>query len=82
MTASVSNKKKHPILFLSPMHINERIIKGYKIEDPKMTMRERERKYEENMRKENKKVSDYIYSVMKKLNPNGPHCIMATYHFG
>jgi hypothetical protein len=82
MTASVSNKKKHPILFLSPMHINERIIKGYKIEDPKMTMRERERKYEENMRKEKKKVSDYIYSVMKKLNPDGPHCIMAAYHFG
>jgi hypothetical protein len=46
-----------------------------------MTMRERERKYEENMRKEKKKVLDYIYSVMKKLNLNGPHCIMAAYHF-
>jgi hypothetical protein len=82
MSATISNKKKHPILFLSPMHINERIIKGYKITDPDLTVREREKRYNENMRKEKKKVSDYIYSVMKKLNPDGPHCIMAAYHFG
>jgi hypothetical protein len=47
-----------------------------------MTVREREKKYLENMRKEKKKVADYIYSVMKKLKPDGPHCIMAAYHFG
>jgi hypothetical protein len=82
MSATISKKKVHPVLFLSPMHINERTIKGYKITDPEMTVREREKKYLENMRKEKKKVADYIYSVMKKLKPDGPHCIMAAYHFG
>jgi hypothetical protein len=82
MTATVSNKKVHPTLFLSPMHINESIIKGHMPKDKKKTMREREKIYKENMRKEKKKVSDYIYSVMKKIKDDGPRCIMAAYHFG
>jgi hypothetical protein len=50
--------------------------------DKKKTVREREKIYKENMRKEKKKVSDYIYSVMTKIKDDRPRCIIAAYHFG
>ena len=78
----VSNKKRHPILYLSPMHIAERVIKGYEITDPKLTAWQRQQKYDENMKEEKKKLSRYINGVMKKVHPDGPHCIKAAYHFG
>jgi hypothetical protein len=64
------------------MHIAERVIKGFQITDLELTVRQREKKYEENMKEEKKKLSRYIFEVMKKLNPDGPHCIMVAYHFG
>ena len=70
---TISNKSHHPILYLSPMHIAERVIKGFQITDPELTMRQREKKYEDNMKEEKKKLSRYIFEVMKKLNPDGPH---------
>ena len=82
LTVTISNKRHHPILYLSPMHIAERVIKGFQITDLELTVRQREKKYEENMKEEKKKLSRYIFEVMKKLNPDGPHCIMAAYHFG
>jgi len=64
------------------MHIAERVIKGFQTSDPELTVRQREKKYQENMKEEKKKLSRYIFEVMKKLDPDGPHCIMAAYHFG
>jgi len=29
LTVTISNKRHHPILYLSPMHIAERVIKGF-----------------------------------------------------
>lgn len=78
----MSNQKAHPTLYLSPMHIAERVIKGYEITDPDLTVRQREQKYQANMREEKKKLARYILGVMKKIKPDGPQCIMAAYHFG
>jgi hypothetical protein len=64
------------------MHTVERVIKGFQITDLELTVRQREKKYEDNMKEEKKKLSRYIFEVMKKLNSDGPHCIMAAHHFG
>ena len=82
MTVTVSNKKTRPVLYLSPAHIAERVIKGFEINDPEMTVRQREKKYEENMKAEKTKLKNYILECMKKIKPDGPECIMAAYHFG
>jgi hypothetical protein len=82
MTVTVSNKLHHSVLYLSPMHIAQRVILGYEITNEKMTEEERKEKYEENMKAEKKKLSKYICNVMKKLSPDGPRCIMGAYHFG
>ena len=50
--------------------------------DKNKIVREREKIYKEKIKNEKKKVSDYIYSVMKKIREDGPLCIMAAYHFG
>jgi len=57
------------------MHIAKRVIKGFQITDPELTVRQTENKYEKNMKEEKKKLSRYIFEVMKKLNPDGPHCL-------
>ena len=41
LTVTISNKRHHPILYLSPMHIAERVIKGFQITDPELTVRQR-----------------------------------------
>ena len=78
----VTNTQTRPVLYLSPMHIAERVIKGYEITDPKLTARQIQQKYDDNMKEEKKKLSRYIHGVMKKVQPDGPRCIKAAYHFG
>ena len=64
------------------MHIAKRVIFGFEITDESLTEEERKKAYEKNMKEEKKKVSKYICSVMEKLKPDGPSCIMGAYHFG
>jgi hypothetical protein len=82
MTVTISNKKHHPVVYLSPMHIAERVIFGFEIIDEKLTEEERKEAYEKNMKADKKKLSKYICNVTKKLSPDGPSCIMGAYHFG
>jgi hypothetical protein len=82
MTVTISNKKRHPVLYLSPMHIAERVILGFEITDEKLIEEERKEAYEKNMKADKKKLSKYICNVMKKLSLDGPSCIMGAYHFG
>ena len=82
MSVTVSNKKHHPTFFLSPMHINEGVIKGHMPTDKTKTQKQKEKEYKDNMRNLKKLVADYICSVMLKVKEDGPRCIMAPYHFG
>ena len=82
MSVTVANKTSRPVLFLSPMHINEGAIKGHMPTDKTKTQKQKEKEYKDNMRNLKKRVVDYICSVMLKVKEDGPRCVKAAYHFG
>ena len=72
-------------LYLSPMHINERTIVGYEVDDDHPSMRRKSKKQKAEVRKKALKeskgrVAAYILQAMKRIKDNG--CIMAPYHYG
>ena len=83
--AYISKELKLDVIYLSPMHIAQRVIVGYELDDkhPSMidlTKRQREASRKKMVNDEKLKISRYIIGAMKKIKGNG--CILAAYHFG
>ena len=85
MMAYISKELKLDVIYLSPMHIAQRVIIGYHLDDNHPTMKDLTKRQREAHRKklmDNEKlnISRYILGAMKKIRGNG--CILAAYHFG
>ena len=85
LMAYISKELKLDVIYLSPMHIAQRIIIGYHLDDNHPTMKDLTKRQREAHRKklmDNEKlnISRYILGAMKKIRRNG--CIVAAYHFG
>ena len=81
----ISKELKLDVIYLSPMHIAQRIIIGYHLDDNHPTMKDLTKRQRQAHRKklmDNEKlnISRYILGAMKKIRGNG--CILAAYHFG
>jgi hypothetical protein len=86
MMAYVSKECSLGIVYLSPMHISERIIMGYDLPDThedlvNLTKPQRDKYRKDKLKKSKLAVAMYIYGAMKKIKGrNG--CILAAHHFG
>jgi hypothetical protein len=85
MQAFVCERLGQNVHYLSPLRINERVIKGYDVPDNheklvslKPEERQAARKRLQNDLRYN--AGMYVYSVMKKVGENG--CVMAAHQFG
>ena len=85
MQSYVCKKLGKNIIYLSPMHLTERVITGYDVPDTHDRLVNLDSKDRPQARIElhdelKYKVGMYIYRAMKKVKGNG--CILAAHEFG
>ena len=80
MIAYISKELKLDVIYLSPMHIAQRIIIGYHLDLKDLTKRQREAHRKKLMDNEKLNISRYILGAMRKIRGHG--CILAADHFG